>query len=112
MPRICVVLSSTTVEAPLLHHAILPHNKSAMKRSLADLAGNLGCRLIGDGSITVSHVSSLNCGGEESPLFVDDAKHLDSALATRAAAIIAGDFADGTPPRKPLLMASQPRLVF
>ena len=104
--------SETAAEAPLLHHAIVAHNKNAMKQSLAALAESLGCRLIGDGSITVTQLSSLKSADEESLVFVDDAKHLDSALASRAAAVIAGDFAAGAPARKPLLISSQPRLAF
>jgi UDP-3-O-[3-hydroxymyristoyl] glucosamine N-acyltransferase len=91
-----------------------------MKRSLEEIAEILGCRLIGDGSITVARLSSLQSADEESLVFVDDAKHLDSALASRAAAIIAGDYAADpaqdagtrTPARKPLLISTQPRLTF
>src|ERR1035438_9993085 len=104
--------SETAVEAPLLHHAIVAHNRSAMKQSLATLAESLGCRLLGDGSITVTHLSSLKSADEESLVFVDDAKHLDAALASHAAAVIAGDFAADAPAHKPLLISSQPRLAF
>ncbi len=91
-----------------------------MKQSLAALAESLGCRLIGDGSIAVTHVSSLKSAGAESLVFVDEAKHFDSALASRAAAVItgnfAGDFAEApaatAPAQKPLLICSQPRLAF
>ncbi len=87
-----------------------------MKQSLAALAENLGCRLIGDGSITVSYVSSLKSAGDESLVFVDEGKHFDSALASRAAAVIAGDFAEApsapASARKPLLISAQPRLAF
>ena len=60
-----------------------------MKRTLRDLAGNLGCHLLGDGSIAVTHVSSLRSANHESLVFVDDPKHLDAALTSPAAAIIA-----------------------
>src|SRR5271165_4159394 len=83
-----------------------------MRRSIADLAENLDCRLIGDGSITVSRLSSLKSADEQSLVFVDDAKHLDSALASSAAAVIAGEFAAKASARKPLLISSQPRLAF
>jgi len=91
-----------------------------MKQTLRDLAEKLGCRLLGDNSVTVARVSSLESAHAESIVFVEDAKHLDAALASRAAAIIAGDFA-GAPliasfamsgPHKPILIASQPRLAF
>jgi UDP-3-O-[3-hydroxymyristoyl] glucosamine N-acyltransferase len=87
-----------------------------MKRSLADLAQHLGCPLVGDGAAYVTHVSSLKSADERSLVFVDDVKHLDSALASAAAAVLAGEFAErsGTIPssRKPLLISSQPRLAF
>lgn len=84
-----------------------------MKRSLADLAESLGCRLIGDGSVTVNRLSSLQSADASSLVFVDDARHFDSALASAAAAVIAGGFAEtGAPARKPILISAQPRLTF
>jgi UDP-3-O-[3-hydroxymyristoyl] glucosamine N-acyltransferase len=83
-----------------------------MKQTLRDLAEKLGCRLLGDSSITVTSVSSLQSANAESIVFVEDAKHLAAALASPAAAIIAGEFAAQTTARKPLLIVSQPRLAF
>ncbi|MBZ5549735.1 MAG: UDP-3-O-(3-hydroxymyristoyl)glucosamine N-acyltransferase [Acidobacteriia bacterium] len=83
-----------------------------MKRTLRDLAEHLGGRLLGDGSASVSSVSSLQSSNAESIVFVEDAKHLGAALASPAAAIIAGDFAGQVTARKPLLIVSQPRLAF
>jgi len=83
-----------------------------MKQTLRDLAEKLGCRLLGDGSITVTSVSSLQSATAESIVFVEDVKHLDAALASPAAAVIAGEFAAQAKTRKPLLIVSQPRLAF
>jgi len=83
-----------------------------MKQTLRDLAGNLGCRLLGDAAVAVTTVSSLQSATPESIVFVEDAKHLDAALASSAAAVIAGEFAAKTAARKPLLIAPQPRLAF
>lgn len=83
-----------------------------MTQSISDLAGKLGCRLIGDGSITVTHVSSLKSATSGSLLFVDDPKHLDAALASQASAIVAGEFAAAAHAGKPILIAPQPRLTF
>jgi UDP-3-O-[3-hydroxymyristoyl] glucosamine N-acyltransferase len=82
-----------------------------MKQTLRDLAERLGCRLLGDGSVTVSGVSSLQSATGESIVFVEDAKQLDTALACRAGALIAGEFAAHVT-AKPLLIAGQPRLAF
>jgi len=83
-----------------------------MKQSLSALAEKLGLRLIGNGSITASRVSSLKSADTESLVFVDDAKYFDSAIASTAAAVIAGNFAEGTPAHKPILISPQPRLAF
>ncbi|MGA9528052.1 MAG: UDP-3-O-(3-hydroxymyristoyl)glucosamine N-acyltransferase [Terriglobales bacterium] len=83
-----------------------------MKITVRDLAEKLNCRLLGDGTRSVTAVSSLRSATSESLVFVDDPKHLDVALASSAAAVIAGDFAANTATRNPLLIASQPRLAF
>ena len=87
-----------------------------MKQTLRDLAEKLGCRLLGDGSITVATVSSLQSAKSDSLVFVDDAQHLDAALLSSAAAVIAPGFADrdlvARATAKPILISSQPRLAF
>jgi UDP-3-O-[3-hydroxymyristoyl] glucosamine N-acyltransferase len=84
-----------------------------MKQILRDLAEKLGCRLLGDGSVTVSSVSSLQSATGESLVFVEDTKHLDAALKSSAAAVIAGQFASASDAaRKPILISTQPRLTF
>jgi UDP-3-O-[3-hydroxymyristoyl] glucosamine N-acyltransferase len=86
-----------------------------MKQSLRDLAGMLGCHLLGDASIVVTHVSSLQSATGDGLVFVEDAQHFDNALRSSAAAVIAGDFAAGNfaaSASKPLLISAQPRLAF
>jgi UDP-3-O-[3-hydroxymyristoyl] glucosamine N-acyltransferase len=86
-----------------------------MKQSLRDLAGKLGCHLLGDASIVVTHVSSLQSATGDSLVFVEDAQHFDTACRSAAAAVIAGDFAAGNftaSASKPLLICAQPRLTF
>jgi UDP-3-O-[3-hydroxymyristoyl] glucosamine N-acyltransferase len=82
-----------------------------MKQTLRDLAEKLGCRLLGHRSITVTSVSSLQSATSDSLVFVEDAHHLDAALRSSAAAIIAGDFANAAT-SKPILISPQPRLTF
>ncbi len=72
-----------------------------MKQTLRDLAEKLGCRLLGDSSITVTSVSSLQSATSDSLVFVEDAQHLDTALRSSAAAVIAGDFAGQRQPPSP-----------
>jgi len=83
-----------------------------MKQTLRDLAEKLGCSLLGDSSITVTSVSSLQSATSGSLVFVEDAQHLDAALRSSAAAVIAGDFAAGNKASKPILISPQPRLIF
>ena len=82
-----------------------------MKQTLRHLAEKLGCRLLGDSSITVTRVSSLQSATGESLVFVEDPLHLEAALNSPAAAVIAGDFAASAGP-KPILISPQPRLTF
>ena len=82
-----------------------------MKQTLRDLAEKLGCRLLGDGSITVTNVSSLQSATSQSLVFVEDARYLDTALRSSAAAVIVGDFAPSAT-AKPILISPQPRLAF
>src|ERR1700674_4647692 len=57
-----------------------------MKQTLRDLAEQLGCRLLGDSSITVTSVSSLQSATSGNLVFVEDAQHLDAALGSAGAA--------------------------
>jgi UDP-3-O-[3-hydroxymyristoyl] glucosamine N-acyltransferase len=81
-----------------------------MKQTLNDLAEKLGCHIIGDGSITVTTVSSPHSATSDSMVFVEDPQYLEAALHSPAAAIIAGAFA--TAASKPILISAQPRLTF
>jgi len=83
-----------------------------MKRTLQYLAEHLGARIIGNGTVEVATVASLQSAKPESLVFVDEAKHLDSALASHAAAVIAGEFAASAQSGKALLIHPQPRLAF
>ena len=83
-----------------------------MKQTLRDLAEKLNCRLLGEGSIIATQISSLQSATSDSLVFVDDAQHLDAALRSSAAAVIAGDFAAGNQASKPMLISAQPRLTF
>jgi UDP-3-O-[3-hydroxymyristoyl] glucosamine N-acyltransferase len=82
-----------------------------MKHTLRDLAEQLGCRLLGDSSVTVTSVSSLQSATTSSLVFVDDAQYLDTALRSSAAAMVAGEFASAAA-SKPTLISAEPRLTF
>jgi UDP-3-O-[3-hydroxymyristoyl] glucosamine N-acyltransferase len=82
-----------------------------MKQTLRDLAESLGCRLLGDGLISVTNVSSPQSATADSLIFVEDAQHLEAALNSSAAALIVGEFASAAT-TKPLLVSPHPRLTF
>jgi len=83
-----------------------------MQRSLKEIAESVQARLSGDGGVQVSGIASIKTASAADLVFVEDSENLDLALASPAAAVIAGEFANGTTGTKPLLICSQPRLAF
>ena len=87
-----------------------------MKRSLRQIAEAVGARLIGDGSVEVQAVASMESATPQDLVFVDDEKHLEAALQSRAGAIIAGEFAGTLTASglgvRPLLITNHPKLAF
>ncbi len=84
----------------------------AMKRALKDVAEFLGARLIGDAKVEISGIASVSSAQPGDLVFVESARHLPQASQSRASAIIAGEFAAKSADRKPVLIATQPRLAF
>ena len=83
-----------------------------MKRSLQQLADLLEVRLIGDGHLEVTAVSSIGSSTPQDLVFVDDEKHMEAALKSRAGAIIAGEFGAALSCDRPLLISDHPKLAF
>jgi UDP-3-O-[3-hydroxymyristoyl] glucosamine N-acyltransferase len=83
-----------------------------MPQSLQSLAEMVSARLVGDGALEVSGVASIARAQQGELVFVESEKHLADALASKASAIIAGEFATGAHASKPLLIAKHPRLAF
>jgi UDP-3-O-[3-hydroxymyristoyl] glucosamine N-acyltransferase len=83
-----------------------------MKRSLQEIADAVGARLIGNGAVEVGGVASIEAATARDLVFVDSEKHLDSALRSPSAAVIAGAFAAASPHKKSLLIAEHPKLAF
>jgi UDP-3-O-[3-hydroxymyristoyl] glucosamine N-acyltransferase len=84
----------------------------AMKRSLVEIAGAIGARLVGDGDIEIVGVASIHSASSNDLVFVDDEKHLGEALKSQAGALIAGEFAASSQGNKPLLVSDHPKLAF
>ena len=98
-----------------------------MKRSLRTVAESVQAQVIGDSAVEVSGIASIAQARPGNLVFVEDEKSLQSALESRAAAIIVGEFAKAelsnaglsknqsskkkTSP-KPVLISKHPRLAF
>ena len=83
-----------------------------MKRSLEEIAGALGVRLIGNPGTQVSGVASIELASAGDLVFVEDEKHLAAALRSRAGAVIAREFAQSASSSKPILISDHPKLAF
>src|SRR5690242_4332043 len=86
--------------------------KDAMRRSLRSIGEAVQAELLGDGEVEVSGINTILRATPADLVFVEDQKHLGPALESRAAAVIAGRFAQGKPRAKPLLISAQPKLAF
>jgi UDP-3-O-[3-hydroxymyristoyl] glucosamine N-acyltransferase len=85
---------------------------SVKTRSVKEVAEFVQARVLGDETVQLTSISSVESAMPGDLIFVDDEKNLRLALESRASAVIAGDFAAGTTSSKPLLLATQPRLAF
>jgi len=83
-----------------------------MKRSLQQIADALGIRLVGEGGVEVGGVASIESASAEDLVFVEDEKHLESALQSQAGAVITREFAVSASSAKPLLISDHPKLAF
>src|SRR5437763_243149 len=81
--------------------------------SVGEIARAVGAKVIGNEHTAVTGVASiaLACGSDI--VFVENEIHLNEALNSAAAAVIAGSFAErSTTKKKDLLIAANPRLAF
>jgi UDP-3-O-[3-hydroxymyristoyl] glucosamine N-acyltransferase len=83
-----------------------------MKRSLRTVAESVQGQVVGDGAVEVSGIASIAQATSVDLVFVEDERSLRAALASNAAAVIAGDFARRNTTSKPLVISSHPRLAF
>jgi len=81
-------------------------------RSVKEVAEFVQARVLGDETVQLTGIASVKSAIPGDLVFVDDRKNLRPALESRAAAVIAGDFAAGKTSSKPLLLVTQPRLAF
>lgn len=83
-----------------------------MPHTLQSIAEFTASIVLGDGSIGIERLASIAHAQPGDLVFVESEKHLAEALASKASAVIAGEFAESSAQRKPLLLARHPRLAF
>jgi len=76
------------------------------------LAESVGARVLGNGTVEVSGISSIRSASAGDLVFVEDERNLRLALESAASAAIAGSFAMKKTYSKPLLISKHPRLTF
>jgi UDP-3-O-[3-hydroxymyristoyl] glucosamine N-acyltransferase len=88
------------------------YTTGGMSARLSDIAYAVGASVIGDDRIEVNGVASISAATECDLVFVEEEKNLAAALSCRAAAVVAGHFAEKNNTPKTLLIVSHPRLAF
>ena len=88
-------------------------NSKILNLRLSDIAGHLGCRVDGDGSVDIRRLAAIDRAEDGDLTFVANPKYAVQLNTTRASAVIIGESAqvDRTPPI-PLLRSSNPYLAF
>ncbi len=86
--------------------------RQAGTRLLQEIAEVVGARVIGDGSVRIAGVASIDSASPNDLVFVEDEKHLGATLRSCAGAVIAGEFAEAVPCDRPLLISDHPKLAF
>ncbi len=76
------------------------------------IADSVGAHVIGDATVEVNNIASIQSASAGDLVFVEDDKNLRLALASDASAVIAGNFAGTESYSKPVLITKQPRLAF
>src|SRR5919204_1684206 len=83
-----------------------------MLHLLEEIAKQIEARLIGNGAVEVGGIASPHSAGERDLVFAEDTEILATAMKSKAAAIITGEFAKAAADKKPILIAKQPRIAF
>jgi UDP-3-O-[3-hydroxymyristoyl] glucosamine N-acyltransferase len=80
--------------------------------SVGEIARAIGAKVIGNEQAAIEGVASIASASGSDLVFVEDQKHLETALGSAAGAVIAGSFAEEIASPKTLLIAAHPRLAF
>ena len=85
---------------------------SPKPRSVKEVAEVVQARVIGDESVQLTGIASVQSARPGDLIFIDQEKNLSAALESGASALIAGNFAGEKTNGKAVLLAAQPRLAF
>jgi UDP-3-O-[3-hydroxymyristoyl] glucosamine N-acyltransferase len=83
-----------------------------MQHTLEEIANFVQARVVGDGKVQVKGIASIRSAASGDLIFVENEKDLEPALASKACAVIAGEFAANLNAAKPLLISAHPRMAF
>jgi UDP-3-O-[3-hydroxymyristoyl] glucosamine N-acyltransferase len=83
-----------------------------MNHSVKDVSDFIGSRIVGGASADLKGVASIPSAKSGDLVFVEDEKHLEAAMRSKASAIVAGEFAANASALKPLLISPHPRMAF
>lgn len=83
-----------------------------MSSTVRAVSESVHARVVGDGEVVLTGISSRGSAASGDLVFVEDEKNLALALESHASAVIAGEFATQKTYAKPLIIATQPRLAF
>jgi UDP-3-O-[3-hydroxymyristoyl] glucosamine N-acyltransferase len=85
---------------------------SPKTRSVKEVAEFVQARVLGDESVQLTGIASVQSARPGDLIFVDQEKNLCAASESNASALIAGNFAAEKMNCKPVLLVAQPRLAF
>src|SRR5579872_6105819 len=85
---------------------------SPKPRSVKEVAEFVQARVLGDESVQLTGIASVQSAQPGDLIFVDQETNLSAALDSGASALITGNFATENTNSKPVLLVSQPRLAF
>jgi UDP-3-O-[3-hydroxymyristoyl] glucosamine N-acyltransferase len=83
-----------------------------MKRTAREIGRATGASVVGNDQVEISGVASITSAKAGDLVFVEDERHLQSALGSQAVGVIAGKFAERVKTDKLLLISLNPRLAF
>lgn len=82
-----------------------------MLGTLAQLAQRIGGRVVGDGALAVARIASIDEATEDTLTFATDARYFESALRSRAAAVLVDEILVIAESNKPLILVPSARVA-